>query len=100
MSHTKGPWRIRVNKNDDQDTCDMSICGDIFVLADINGPQYEHQKANARLISAAPDLLEAAQLFVAYDTGCDDDENDVAIMLAYADAKKAIVAAIAKATQS
>ncbi|MGL4196209.1 MAG: hypothetical protein ACRCSX_00390, partial [Allorhizobium sp.] len=40
-------WRVRVNKRDDQYTCDVSICGDIFVLADLNGPQYVHQHANA-----------------------------------------------------
>ena len=61
---TPGPWRMRVNKRDDQDTCDVSICGDIFVLADLNGPQYAHQRANARRIARLPDL-EAAYLTLA-----------------------------------
>ena len=61
---TPGPWRMRVNKRDDQDTCDVSICGDIFVLADLNGPQYAHQHANARRIARLPDL-EAAYLTLA-----------------------------------
>ena len=56
---TQGPWRVRVNKRDDQYTCDVSICGDIFVLADLNGPQYVHQHANARRIARVPDM-EAA----------------------------------------
>lgn len=58
IGHTDGPWRIRVNKRDGQDECDLSICGDIFILAELNGPQYLHQRPNARLIAAAPDLLE------------------------------------------
>ena len=61
---TPGPWRMRVNKRDDQDTCDVSICGDIFVLADLNGPQYAHQHANASRIARLPDL-EAAYLTLA-----------------------------------
>jgi len=57
---TPGPWRLRVNKLNDQDTCDISICGDIFVLADLNGPQYAHQRPNAELITTAPDLAATA----------------------------------------
>lgn len=57
--HTKGPWRIKQNPRHSQDECDLTICGDIFMLADINGPNYEHQEANARLIAAAPELFEA-----------------------------------------
>lgn len=57
--HTKGPWRVRENPRHNPDCCDLSICGDIFILADINGPQYSHQEANARLIAAAPEMLEA-----------------------------------------
>lgn len=56
--YTPGPWRVRVNARDDQETCDLSICGDIFVIADLNGPQYAHQHPNARLMAAAPELLE------------------------------------------
>jgi hypothetical protein len=51
--------------------------------------------ANARLIAAAPELLAAAKLFVAYDAATDDDH--VAMMLNYADALEATRAAIAKA---
>ena len=53
---TPGPWRVRINKRDSKDECDLSICGDIFVLADLNGPQYEHQHPNAALIAAAPTI--------------------------------------------
>ena len=57
---TPSPWRIRVNVLNDQDICDVSICGDIFVLADLDGPQYAHQQPNAALIAAAPDLHRIA----------------------------------------
>ena len=56
---TPGPWRVRVNKRDSHDECDLSICGDIFVLADLNGPQYLHQHPNAHFIAAARDLVPA-----------------------------------------
>ena len=73
---TPGPWRMRVNKRDDQDTCDVSICGDIFVLADLNGPQYAHQHANARRIARLPDL-EAAYLTLAAENATLRSENDI-----------------------
>lgn len=47
---TQGEWRIRVGPRDDENTCDLAICGDIFVLADFHGPQYPHQHPNAALI--------------------------------------------------
>ena len=50
--HTPEPWRIRIGPRDDQETCDIQICGDIFVLADLNGPQYPHQHPNAERIVA------------------------------------------------
>ncbi len=55
--HTPGPWRIRENARHSQEECDLTICGDIWQLADINGPQYDHQLANAHLIAASPELL-------------------------------------------
>lgn len=63
-----------------------SIC---MVLQDAEGP------ANATLIAAAPDLFEAVRLFVEYDAG--DEDDGVAMMLAYAKARDAAKAALAKA---
>jgi hypothetical protein len=51
--------------------------------------------SDARLIAAAPDLLEAVRLFLAYDS---EDTSDVQTMLAYADALAGAKAAYAKAT--
>lgn len=62
FSHTPGPWRVREGMRNDAETCDLKICGDIFVIADLNGPQYAHQMPNATLIAAAPELLEALRL--------------------------------------
>ena len=56
---TPGPWRVKVNSRDDQVTCDLTICGDIFQMADLNGPQYAHQHPNARRMARVPDM-EAA----------------------------------------
>jgi hypothetical protein len=61
---TPGPWRVRVGPRHDPETCDLSICGDIFVLADFNGPQYAHQEPNAHLMAAAPDLYAALKWFI------------------------------------
>lgn len=54
--------------------------------------------ADARLIAAAPELLEACELFAAYDAG--DMDDDVAMMVAYAKARDAVLSAIAKATHA
>ena len=56
---TPGPWRIKEGPCHAADCCDLTICGDIFMLAHINGPNYAHSQANARLIAAAPDLYAA-----------------------------------------
>ena len=60
---TPGPWTVRVNKRDGEECFDRSICGDIFVLADLTGPAYAHQLPNAALIAMAPELAaEVLQL--------------------------------------
>lgn len=51
--HTPLPWRIRVGPLNNEEFCDLSICGDIFIVADINGPQYAHQAANTEFIVRA-----------------------------------------------
>jgi hypothetical protein len=114
MSHTRGEWTFRkiepLGKHKGAFTVKATFMADYSKISqkplrttkflshfDLNDSEGE---ANARLIAAAPDLLNAAKLFIAYDSGCEDAESDVAVMLAYAKAKEAIVAAIAKATQS
>jgi len=62
MSHTKGPWKVYFTKDG----------GKIIGIGDAEGagvtdPHFglwssgEEQEANARLIAAAPDLLEACK---------------------------------------
>ena len=69
MSHTPGPWRVFHHS-----WCDTTVCAEGFdhgiCSLDINHATEESQEkdgdvmaANARLISAAPDLLEALQLY-------------------------------------
>ena len=55
---TPGPWKV-AREVVGEDEYRSQIVGDIFILADLNGPNYPHQAANARLIAAAPDMLAA-----------------------------------------
>lgn len=60
IKHTPGPWTV-------DDTCrvstDWSVVGFLTTVADcrIGGANRDTQTANARLISAAPDMLEALE---------------------------------------
>lgn len=52
MSHTKGPWKVRLNGYD-------VINKDIFIVACDNVALSDSEcKANTRLIAAAPEMLE------------------------------------------
>lgn len=57
MSHTSGPWSFM------EDCVDNNVWAKTALIASVN--QHEHEtntsKANARLIAAAPDLLNACQ---------------------------------------
>ena len=54
---TKGPWRINFGDRHAPDECDIKIAGDIFILADMWGPNYEHCEPNAEFIAAARTAL-------------------------------------------
>jgi hypothetical protein len=82
--HTPGPWKVREDY-----AGSMSVVSHDHFLARVGPPNTEQSAANARLIAAAPDLLEALREFVESFEGC------------YADGEPAMIkaqAAIAKAT--
>ena len=57
--HTPGPWTVNIPNN--RETAIRGIHGGDYVIADILNDGYEddEQEANARLIAASPDMLEA-----------------------------------------
>jgi hypothetical protein len=62
---TKGPWHV--SDPNDHKNADIGISDGVFVLADMTNDIAENgydQKANAKLIAAAPDLYEALQELV------------------------------------
>jgi len=71
MKHTPGPWRIAevFNKTTEHEICCVESCS--HDALEIVGPMLGHNEDpiyNARLIAAAPDLLEAAkQLLAGHD---------------------------------
>jgi len=100
--HTPGPWRAFNHSWSDTSILahgfDHAIC-----LLDINHATEGSQDAdealmaaNARLIAAAPDLLEACRLFLGYNA--DEGDDGIAFMLAYERAVSAALQAVAKAT--
>ena len=85
MSDTKwtpGPWRYQSARGSKQERCYWDIYGkaeefeyrgsvcEVFDAAKIDGISEIEALANARLISAAPELYEALQL-LCYKTGFD-----------------------------
>ena len=62
--HTKGPWEISATGTE----WDICMAGGGDMLADLSG--CPNAEANARLIAAAPELLEALQGYVAHIESC------------------------------
>ena len=73
--HTPGPWKFHANG----DANDYSILGpnNNWVIAFIqNGEIWtEQQLANAKLIAAAPDMLEALVKWINYFESNPEDQN-------------------------
>jgi len=62
MKHTPGPWKLDLQETYEWPTEEIEIMdndGDGFIAKVYAHTNIETQKANARLIAAAPDLLEA-----------------------------------------
>jgi hypothetical protein len=58
--HTKGPWRV-VSRPEQTDSRRLTVDGVGSVVADVDWNNKSENTANARLIAAAPLLLEACQ---------------------------------------
>lgn len=88
--HAPGPWRTTEHQ--------VLVMSGEMTVADVrvNDAPYEEQAANARLIAAAPDLLDACEL---WDQGfIDGEEFDADQFLAWVNRNRAAArAAIAKA---
>ena len=59
--HTPGPWRIEQNSQIWADSPDPEITDPVYVAQGQCDTTRAQQKANARLIAAAPDLLASAE---------------------------------------
>jgi hypothetical protein len=91
--HTEGPWTVRTFYREGMDGARYYIDGaDGATFADICGVDPREDRANARLIAAAPDLLACVQNVL--DAG--DDNADAREICDYID-WTALRAAIAKA---
>ena len=87
MTHNKGPWIY------EKEIVSYGIRqpGGYFIAETLNGMEESAHEANARLIAAAPDLLESAKLLIdSYDICRKDRTPDVIF--------ERLRAAIAKAT--
>jgi hypothetical protein len=96
--HTPGPWHILVYLNERDEKFPPHIVGllDNYSVADCCGAD-ELDLANGRLISAAPDLLEACEAAIAALSedapGCTPSEaNRMAVKLCHAARDKAFAA--------
>lgn len=57
MKHTKGPWKMTMGTK----TCAVKQEGSLGYLCEMSDYDRGEQVANAQLIAAAPDMLEALQ---------------------------------------
>ena len=100
--HTPGPWDFTQDGSTAKKLATVCVTGDGWIVGvpfqretDVNYEQHGTSKADARLIAAAPDLLEALRFIMAfYEPGAESylDTN------AWKQAEASARAAIAKAT--
>ena len=92
VTHTPGPWTLGYSQMIEQGYWTQSIEGPqgySVKPARANGDTQQQAEANARLIMAAPDLLEAAKQALRHGMGCPDFQDH--------NGYKALIIAIAKA---
>ena len=74
--HTPGPWKATYwhDEDTDQGGWDISVNGHLLPLCDMETDGSDDIEANARLISAAPDLLEALKGLLMHPLGAFENE--------------------------
>lgn len=89
-NHTPGPWKFTASSPEEGFECFWIEADDEFrsSIGDVHGPQNNEGYANATLIAAAPDLLEAC-------LAADWNSLDIPEFV-----REKLTAAIAKATGS
>ena len=91
-AHTPGPWAQDVYGSINDKT------GNTIRVEGLALSSGSEAKANARLIAAAPELLEALKEYIAAGENSVTATDDVAAMIRFGEADKAARSAIAKAT--
>ena len=96
--HTPGPWVVKHGRDvfkGSRRICNVNAGIELAIGASMNTAE-----ANARLIAAAPDLLEASIEYLAAGENSMNTDDDIAAMIRFGKAEKSMRAAIAKATRS
>lgn len=98
---TPGPWAAAEETFDNGGITEIVIRGSdpraaVAVALDFGKNNPAWQLANARLIAAAPELLEVAKLFAAYEDAMDRDDHIEGMRL-YNEASKKVRLALQKA---
>ena len=100
--HTPGPWKVISEQTSREvEVFEIAEISHYRVIRDARGDGFDaqgHDLADARLIAAAPELLEALLELLAAGENSVTADDDVAAMLRFGDAVSAARAAIAKAT--
>ena len=104
MKHTPGPWEMRELKGYQSSDPVFLIEGNttlhLMVVAFPDGHVVGENEANARLIAAAPDLLEACKALPDFDLESPDAADFVDHSSSFARAMILAREAIAKATNA
>lgn len=95
MKHTSGPWTIETDGGGHVGMIEVRgpaiRCVGFTVASGVSCSRSRKIQKDAKLIAAAPDLLDAAQLIVRHIDNVGDDSDLM-------ECRKILVAAIAKAT--
>jgi hypothetical protein len=76
IKHTPGPWHNKEGYRFLNARSDKGVVADIRIVGGVITPE---DKANARLIAAAPDMLQALRDIAAETTGYDNEDIIAAI---------------------